>query len=394
MAETWKITPAKRLALATVDAVARPFASLLMRRSHGAEDGIWKILVVEPWHIGDVVIATTALQALRARYPDASITLLAKPHAEELLRGSDLVDEIISFDFPWTAEKDKYLRSRYDRYAISSLVRRLRDERFDLTLDCRMDFRSNVVTFASRAKRRVGYAFGGGSFLLTDAIKVNPTSHHKVTDWLKLMEALGSQRGARAIARAEDGKPLSPRLTLLPEERQAAASKLEAMGIAPRDLIVAIHVGGSHPEKRWPPERFAQVADALVERYGVRIVVLVDPEGYGAHVPLRHPAPYFTSSLRELMALIGSCDLLICNDSAPMHIADALGVPVVAVFTTGNPKWYGPSGKYQKVVGKGAPRGEMIDVPVSDVLVAAEAQVERAIVAHSRVYGEPERSAR
>jgi ADP-heptose:LPS heptosyltransferase len=391
MAETWQVTRGKRMLLATVDAIARPLAALVLPRRQLPTEGIWKILVVELWHIGDVVIATTALQALRARYPDAWITLLAKPHAEEVLRGSGLMDEIITFDFPWTAETGKYRLSRYDRRAMSALFRRLRDERFDLSVDCRMDFRSNFVTYASGAKRRVGYAFGGGSFLLTDAIPAAPRAHHKVRDWLKLMEALGSQRGTRAITRAEDGKPIAPRLALLPEERRVAAAKLESMGIAPRDLIVALHIGASHPNKRWPPERFAEVADSLARSYGARIVVLVDPDGSGARLPLRTPACYLTPSLRELMAFIASCDLLICNDSAPMHMADALGVPVVAVFTTGNPRWYGPSGKHQKVVGRGAPRGSMANVAVADVLAAAEEQVERAIIARARAYGLAER---
>ena len=394
MAETWPVTRGKRLLLATVDAAARPFATLLGTRRVRPGDGIWKILVVELWHIGDVVIATTALQALRARYPDASITLLAKSHAEDLLRGSGLVDEIITYDFPWTAETDKYDLSRYDRTGLSALIRRLRAERFDLTVDCRMDFRSNMLTFATRARRRVGYAFGGGSFLLTDAIPAKPRSHHKVRDWLNLMEALGSQKGTRVITRAEDGKPLAPRLTLLPEERQAAAAKLESMGISPRDLIVAVHAGASHPLKRWQAEHFARVADSLAARYGARIVVLVDPEGHGADLPLITEACYVTASLRELMGFIGSCDLLLCNDSAPMHIADALGVPVVAVFTTGNPRWYGPSGKHQRVVGKGAPRGERADVPVDDVLAAAEDQIKRAIKAHARAHGRAEHTVR
>jgi ADP-heptose:LPS heptosyltransferase len=91
------------------------------------------------------------------------------------------------------------------------------------------------------------------------------------------------------------------------------------------------------------------------------------------------------------MAFIGSCDLLICNDGAAMHIADALGVPVAAVFTSGNPRWYGPSGKNQKVVGKGAPKGQMLDVPVVDVLTAAQHQLERAITARAKAYGMAER---
>ncbi|MFN2602602.1 MAG: glycosyltransferase family 9 protein [Gemmatimonadaceae bacterium] len=386
MAETWRITGAKRAALAAVDLIARPFARLFIQPSKRLDDGIWKILVVEIWNIGDVVIATTALQALRARYPDAWIAFLGKPHAEEILRGSGLVDEVITFDFPWTSETDKYKRSRYDKRAMKSLFRRLREERYDLTVDCRMDFRSNLIAYATRAKRRVGYAFGGGTFLLTDAIKATPRAHHKVRDWLKLMEAVGSQRGTKVITGIDSGEPFRPSLTLLPEERQIAAGGLEECGIAPRDLIVAIHVGASNPDKRWPANRFAEVADSLADSYGARIVVLVDPEGCGSKLPLRNPACYVKPTLRELMGFIGSCDLLICNDSAAMHIADALGVPVVAVFTTGNPKWYGPSGKNQKVVGKGARRGQMQDIDTAEVLSAAEQQIERAMTARARAY--------
>ena len=386
MAETWRITRGKRAVLAAADLIARPFARLFIPPSKRLEEGIWKILVVEIWNIGDVVIATTALQALRARYPDAWITFLGKPHAEEVLRGSGLVDEVITFDFPWTSETDKYKRSRYDRRAMKSLFRRLREEKFDLTVDCRMDFRSNWVTYATRAKRRVGYAFGGGTFFLTDAIKATPRAHHKVRDWLRLMEAVGSQRGTKVITGLDSGEPFRPSLTLLPLERQAAAGSLEECGIVPRDLIVAIHVGASNPDKRWPANRFAEVADSLADSYGARIVVLVDPEGYGSTLPLRNPACYVKPTLRELMGFIGSCDLLICNDSAPMHIADALGVPVVAVFTTGNPKWYGPSGKNQRVVGKGAPRGRMQDIDTAEVLSAAEQQIERAMAARARAY--------
>jgi ADP-heptose:LPS heptosyltransferase len=387
VAETWRITPGKRLALATVDLVARPFSKLFVPSPKGNDEGIWKILVVELWNIGDVVLATTALQALRARYPDAWIAFLGKRHAEEILRGSGLVDEIITYDFPWTSETDKYQRSRYNRRELKELFRRLREEKYDLTVDCRMDFRSNFVTFATRARRRLGYAFGGGTFLLTDAIPARPQSEHKVRDWLTLMEALGSRTGSSRFTRGDDGKPLTPKLTLLPEERQEAAAKLESLGIAPRDLIVAVHAGASHPDKRWPVENFAQVADALAESYGAKILVLVDPEGCGARLPLKNDAIFVRAGLRDLMALIGSCDLLLSNDGAPMHIADALGVPVTAVFTATNPRWYGPSGKNQKVVGKGSPGGKREIPSVSEVLAAAQQQLERAITARAKAYG-------
>src|SRR5690348_4189792 len=112
MAQTWRITPLKVAVFRAADALLLP--ARLIRSKYEPPEKIERILVLEPWLIGDVVIATAALKALRGLFPDAHITLLAKGHARELLEQSPFVDDIIVYDLPWTARAAKYDPKRYD----------------------------------------------------------------------------------------------------------------------------------------------------------------------------------------------------------------------------------------------------------------------------------------
>jgi ADP-heptose:LPS heptosyltransferase len=327
-----------------------------------------RILVLELWHMGDVVIATSALRCLRRMYPGAEITLLAKEHARELLAGDDVVDHIVTFDFPWTATGRKYAPSRYDRSAISAVVRQLRDRKFDISVDCRMDLRSNILTRAIGARRRVGYDFGGGSFLLTDTLSAPPAQQHKVDDWRGLVSVLDAWSPRRMPRGVE------PALEVADAERRDARSLLDSFGITHDDIVVGVHPGGSHEAKRWAAENFAEVARELERRRNARIVVFVDPDGYGGDMQIGNAA-FVRTSIREMMGLFTHCRMLLCNDSGPMHIAAAVGTPVVAVFRTGDPDAYGPRGLNHAVVGQGAAWGETAEVSVDDVLDAAEATV-------------------
>ncbi|HZK77486.1 MAG TPA: glycosyltransferase family 9 protein [Gemmatimonadaceae bacterium] len=345
------MTGAKRAAFRVIDAAGSPLRPLLSPRPSGAKP-IRNILVLEPWFIGDLVLATPILRALREKYPDARITLLGKPHATELLEHSGLVDDVIVFDFPWTASgaSRKYDPRRYDPAQWKSLAADLRKRRFDLTMDARMDIRSNVIAFMSGAPRRVGFGFGGGAFLLTDAVTAQPDAHHRVVDWMSLMPPLADSasesESAELLARR-----LPPLLKVTEQERDAAARTLAANGISENDTVVAIHGGAGDARRRWPIENFAEVAKTLVSRYRAKIVLLLEP---GADDPRLDIADAtLRTTLREMMAILDRCDLFLCNDSGPMHIADALDVPVVAIFLTGNPVWHRPFRDFQKVVGAG-----------------------------------------
>jgi heptosyltransferase-2 len=375
MAQTWTITPRKLAALKVVDTLGFPAFWLAHRladrrnRTGDLETDVRKILVVELWHIGDVVLSTVALRALRTGYPRARITLLAKPYAAELLAKSDLVDEIVVFDFPWTASVRKYDPRRYDSHEMIGLVKRLRAEKFDLSLDCRMDLRSNVLTYAIGAKRRVGFDFGGGSRLLTDPIPASPDSNHKVEDWLVLLRAVVPH----AVMDELERNRIAPGLAVSEEETQAARAFLRSHGILSGDAIVGIHPGASVGRRRWPSASFAEVADKLADLHGTRTLIFVDPHGVGADMPVKHSPVISKGTLREFMARVSLCDLFICNDTGPMHIADALGARVVGVFTTGNPVWHRPYREGQQFVGRGT-GADFVDYPtVADVLAAAEA---------------------
>lgn len=366
MAQTWRVTDAKRVAFRMIDAAASPLRPLLSPRPSMTAP-VRNILVLEPWFIGDLVLATPILRALREKYPDARITLLGKQHAAELLENSGLVDDIVVFDLPWTASgtSRKYDPRRYDLGAWKSLADDLRKRRFDLTIDARMDLRSNVVAFMSRAPRRVGFGFGGGAFLLTDAVAAKPDVHHRVVDWMTLMSALSDSvdESAESLARR-----LPPLLKVSEAERASAAATLAARGITGTDTVIAIHGGARDERRRWPMRNFTSVARTLVSRHGAKVVLFLEP---GAAEPGPGVADVvLRTTLREMMAILDRCDLFLCNDSGPMHIADALDVPVVAVFLTGNPVWHRPFREFQKVVGAGTGH-DFLEAPTEDAVTRA-----------------------
>jgi ADP-heptose:LPS heptosyltransferase len=344
MAQTWPVSRSRRAVLRILDFLGRAaFAPVrLRRRKLDPFESIQRILVIEPWNIGDVVLATPILADLRARFPQASISILAKSYARELLEGSDLVDEVIVCDLPWTAPKNKYRFSVALLRQMRELVRSLRQRRFDVTFDARMDIRANLLASLIGARHRIGYDVGGGGWLLTESLPSSRDETHKIEDWLDLLKLLGRE-GERA-----QGKRTTPRLYVSPAERSAAATTLRPGRTDPSPTI-GYHPGGSHLGKRWPRERFERLMQELLRAIGGYHVVFLGtddsatnnwPEG----VTMLRP------SLRELMALIAQCDVFVCNDSGPMHIADALGVPLVAIFEVGNPKWFGPSGPRATVV--------------------------------------------
>ena len=369
MAQTWRITPLKVGVFRLIDFLGRPFKGMLRSPRPIAEE-IRNVLVMEPWHIGDVVLATPILRAIRARYATARITVLGKPHAEELLRHSGLVDEVIVFDIPWTAKTRKYNPARYDLRLLRELISKLRARRFDLTLDARMDLRSNILTYLSRAPRRIGFDFGGGAFLLTDAVPAQPDEKHRVEDWLELMRPLGAQ-AASDIPR----ESVEPMLRVSAEESEAAAAILRKAGIGPDDVVVAIHGGASDPRRMWPAESFERIAERLRVENGVKTVFFLEPAAADRDIP--GASLVLRTSLREMMALLSRCNLFLCNDSGPMHIADALGVPVVAVFLTGNPVWHRPYRSDQIVVGAGTGHDFLVAPTEDEIVAAAKKQLAR-----------------
>ena len=351
MPQIWVPTPKRRLMLRALDFLTR-FTRPRGKGSASAESDtsrVSRILVVEPKNIGDVVLAIPFLAQLRARFPDATTTLLAAPNAKTILQGTGLVDDYIETHLDWTEKSTRYNPFGYNWRELWRLKREMKARDFDLAFNCSMQIRERVVMGLSAARRRIGYAFGEGDSVLTDAVPVENSRRHKVDDWLRLLDPFG---GAQSVQ--------VPRLHVEESERLWANGYLASRGVLKDDPVVGVHPGASLAEKRWPLERFREVATATAAQPGVRVLAFAEPSGYGAELFAIPGVVGAKVGLRELIALIERCDLLVCNDSGPMHIAGALGVPTVAMFGSGIEQWFAPLGEGHEIM-----RPER-DTPLSD----------------------------
>ena len=339
MAQNWVVTWQKRLFLRTVDALLWPVSLVGRARRRPQSRAFRKILVLEFWHLGDAVLAEPFLRTLRQRFPASEIVLLCKPGTRTLLEPSGLVDRFILADIPWTAFSAKYSIKRYRSADFSGLVRRLRAERFDLTLDARMDVRSNVLTWLIGARRRIGFDSPGGRSLLTDRISPPTAASHKVSDWLGLLGPLG-------------GVPEASPARLRPSDNasRSVGGQLDALGADRNRILVAVHPSARLAVRRWPLERFREIVNALAARDDVQVIVVQDPDGYGAELAEVPGVLTIRPGLDELVAYLNCCDLFIGNDSGPAHIAAAVGAPTVAIFGSAVSAWYRPLGLDHRVI--------------------------------------------
>ena len=297
-----------------------------------------RILVVKLSDIGDVLTATPALRALRQSFPEARLDALVPPNSAPVLADSPLVDSCLVFD-----------KFRYDRPLDALRPSALADAlRLGLTLhrrryDCliilhHLTTRWGALKFAalalaSGARTRLGLDNGRGWFLTHRARDRGFGARHEVEYWLDVAALIG--------ARTDDP---SLEVTISAEDCAFAEAILPPIPYP----LVAIHPGsgGYSLARRWDAEGFAQVADALVERYGARIVLVGTPADGVSKVAslMRSEAVNLEgrTNLRQLAAVLRRCDLFIGADSGVMHLACAVGTSVVAIFGPSNHRAWGP----------------------------------------------------
>jgi heptosyltransferase-2 len=303
-----------------------------------------RILLVKLADLGDLLTATPALRALRLRYPAGEITALVTPHAAELLRENDAVDRILTFpkalfDDPLALLRPGALRAGLQRGL--GLARTLHQARFDAVV-----LLHHLYTRAGRAKYaallaatgapvRVG--IGDAAFLTHSTPDAGFGARHEVDYWLEVAGLLGARNPC-------------PRLELFlePGELAAGARRWQAVDRTDRPRVV-IHPGSGRFSlaRRWPAERFAEVADALVEQ-GLAVAVVAGPgeEALAERVRAAMSAPAGLLAgipgPRALAATIQGARLFVGNDSGVMHLAAAVGVPCVGVFGLTNHHAWGP----------------------------------------------------
>jgi heptosyltransferase-2 len=346
----------RRLAVRMLEVFLKPLTWFSKSARQLGLDQVERILVFEPGSLGDMVMLMPFLKSLRARFPQSSISLLCRTsgnkgqnyarldHAstKTLLLDQGCIDELIPVAVPWLVDVSpwkKYnpISLNWPRFVWKLL--RLRRLSFDLAFPSgRSDIRYNLVLWLTGAKRRVGYGYAGADFLLTDIAVPDITRPHQTEVCLQLLEHLG-------IPVIRDGQFLK----LSSEDERFSANFLNGHDIETDDLVVGIHAGARTANRTWGEERFRQVAQRLTEEFGAKVIWFADPiDSNGGALGRNIVSVSFP--LRDFLAVLARCSFIVCNDSGPMHMAGALGVPVVAIFGSTFPEWFCPPGENHRVV--------------------------------------------
>ena len=291
-----------------------------------------RIVVVLPNWVGDTLFATPLLRALRAAHPGAYLATLGMPLSLDVLAGNPHVDAMLVYD-----ERGAHRSLR----AKAALVRRLRAQHFDTAFILRRSFSRTLLLVLSGIPTRIGYDEGRGRRLLTHRVPLLQEPVHRAESYLRLARAVGI---AAPVHRCD---------FVVGIDRQQQADRWLASQRPAGDArpLVALNAGGNWPHKRWPEERFAQLAQRLQRELDTVVLLTGGPRDTALAKRIAAgvvPAPLIaagTDSLQDAGALLARCALVVSNDSGPLHIAAALGVPLVALFGPTSPSLTGPFGR-------------------------------------------------
>ena len=305
------------------------------------------ILVRAPNWIGDAVMGTPALMDLREAYPEAKITLWARPTIAQLLLGHPSIDEVFIYDH----------KGRHKGvFGKVTLIRELRARRFSIAILLQNAFEAALLTFLSRVPERWGYASDGRRLFLSRGIPVPKQEGrvHQVDYFQRLIGELTGVQTKRAL-----------NLVVEENEEQLVDQAFPGLARENADEVIGVNPGSIYgTAKRWLPERFAEAADQIIEKrqraqsskQGIKCVIVGGPgeEELGRTVGryMKHPSMVLSgqTTIRQLLVIIKRCSLFLTNDTGPMHIACALGVPVVAIFGSTDPAHTAPSPNLSRMV--------------------------------------------
>jgi len=292
--------------------------------------------------IGDAVMSLPAIEALRARFPNSDIVLVAKPWVSELYSNHPAISRQIVYD-----PEGEHQGAR----GFWRLVRELRLESFDAAILLQNAYQAAWMAWCARIPLRIGYARDGRSWLLSEAVEVPPPSAYgpQTYYYLQLLFRSGLIEKPQAVEEVH--------LYLADSERRWALKQLQSMGLGGKRFLAGICPGASFGEaKRWLPDRYAMLADRLIDALGADVLIF----GSRAEIPLAEAVaramghtPVLVAgktTLREFMALLAKCHLVVTNDSGPMHLAAALQTPLLAIFGSTNERATGPVGDRVRII--------------------------------------------
>jgi len=291
---------------------------LLFFISRPEPERVEKILIIRLDRIGDFVASLPVIDNLKLSYPGAVIHVLIRPHMRGLAGFIKNIDAVLEYD--------NFL----------GVVSKLRKERYDLVIDLLYDYKlkTGILAFLSSAPVRLGYAWGFRELLFNRVVKAGDTKNKSmVAVHLEALKTLGVPV-----------RVLVPRIEV--EKRRSGGQ-----------IVIGIHPGGHYPSQSWGNDNFAALARRMLELYKAKIYIFAGPDEKDivSYIVSRvgdKNVQAFSPDTQGLVSLIAGCDLLICNNSGPLHVAAAEGVPTVSTMGPTDPVLWWPQGENNIVIRK------------------------------------------
>ncbi len=346
-----------------------------MRKKQFHRESTRSVLVISLKRVGDAVLSIPAFRAIKQNLPKCQVTVFADAYIMDILEEIPYVDAVVPY-----SKRSTFLEK-------AKSVRKLSYNSFDLAVDltCDYTFEGALWTWLSRAKFRVGYDIWERGFLFNLPVQHDKGPVHAIDEISNIVKKIGLETKDKTL-----------KIKPSKEARDAVQKFLREKGIKNRGPIIGIHPGGYYLTQRWLSERFAEVADNAVEKHSAHIVLMGGSEEEEIIQQIKtqriHPSiVFFNQPLGDLLALIQSCRLLICNNSGPLHMAAALGTPTVSTMGPTIPERWWPQGEDHVVLRKDLPcmpcnegrcRLKTLDcmklITVKDMIEAVDIQISKA----------------
>jgi heptosyltransferase-2 len=284
------------------------------------------ILIVRTDRIGDVVLTTPAIKAVRQSYPSSRVSVLVTPATSDLVNGNPYLDDILL---------DDRCGRHKNPFGFLRLVQEIRSKQFDLAIIFHTKRRYNLACYLAGIPCRLGYKDKNFGYLLTDPLKDERPlgKKHEAQYCMDLLKPIGIEEGGLDI--------------FVPMQKEAddwAMNWILENNLMPNEFI-AIHPGASDPTKCWPAANFASLMDSLAERYALKIVLIGAAQtsilAQDILRQTRHPDQYLDltgkTRLAQTVSLLRRTRILISNDSGPVHVAAGVGTNVISLFLRDQP---------------------------------------------------------
>ena len=323
------------------------------------------ILVIDFGQLGDVVMSLPALRAIRARFPYAQITVGVGKPGGEIIRLSGYANDILEVDR--VSLRDGPTLISIGR--IAKLVARVRKANFDFVIDLHSFYETNILGFLSGAPHRLYSRRSNRSLDFLANFKPQPAKEseatHLVDRYLDLLKPLGITDPPRTPAlKTEAAADFAVEALLKKEKAQSG------------ELLVGLFPGAGNASRLWPLERFVELADHLIRNDRVRIIVFAGPEERGRVPQMRPLFPSGTIffdrlTIPQLASAQARLTVFISNDTGPVHIAAAVGTPVIVIMDRPDLHSFTPAGEHHRMIG-----GRVItEIPVAQVYNAAHEMI-------------------